>query len=261
MENLNIDNDSEIVYEYEPLHKRIKTQVLTYLRQNYLNIFKFLLLIVLLLIVTIIVLLVKPGDEPKTATADPTCTTISPQSVEKKERLEFVQDTYAKILHAPHEVSASATTVLAPVEEPSPSDEKISNKRLSYDDVSSKVQEEPLQLGKIPCGRINCRTENNFCAPKDYEYRTIKRFVCCCKDLIPDSVVFQRYMKNRLSNTVSLIFRTGIDLTKLSALDLKYFQQLQNLTGVWSVVQESDTEYYLQYNLVNPPNSDDPDEA
>lgn len=248
MENIELDNlsnTSEIIYEREtPLWKRIKTNVLDFLRHNYLSILKFLSLIIVILIVIIVILTIKVNLQAKTASSF-TSTTKSPLNTETFSHSEILTQ----------KVETNPTTLTK---------YHLLKHSTSKDDVSPiKVGEEQVskfQFNGTSCGRINCKTGVNFCTPKFKTYLTIKRYVCCCKDEFPISVTFKHYFYNLQTKNIILLFSSPDDITKLSALDLKYYPQLKNLPGVWSVVQESDTQYYLQYNLVEDSNPDDPDE-
>lgn len=268
METFNIDGDSDIVYERTPLIKRIKTQALTFIRQHYLNIFKFLLLLILLLLIVIAVMSVNKQIPAKKSE---TTGTESQQDGRDSNLWDKGDDISTK-------QSGTSTTNFKTFEDGDDFSTKGDDNSTNQDLVSKettkatflKVSKDFNRMyieqnpdSKIPCGKINCNTGINYCIPKTTTYLEIKRYMCCCKSQFPYSVRFLRYMYNLNSKAVSLIFSStskDFDPTKLSAVDLETMEELPALPGIWSVIQESDTEYYLQYNLVDRHSNNDPDE-
>lgn len=211
----------------EKLPKRVKTYLLTYIRQNYLKIFFLLLIIILTLIITIVFI---------------TLLNTSNVSYQKTEITD-----QSKLLHDSDMLSQTtrATTEKSEEKQPPPK-------------IGENEEKQPLL--KIVCARINCKTRIAPCVPVDINYATIKVYSCC--KCLPSNFQLIRYEYNVQLQQHAAFFKltnSTLVLSRASIYDLKGLPLLQNIQGSWSIVQESDTSFYLKYGgmKVPPPPDDD----
>lgn len=217
----------------ESRQKQIRTQALTYLRTNYLKVFKILIgfIFILILLLTLLSILLSFSRREDNG-----------QNLKIKQLEEFSSfKNEMKI-----ETTTSQVMPLKQAVKTVPSTKKANNTTKSMSEKG------------IPCKKIKCHDDP--CKILDVEYRSVKVYVCCqCK---PDTLHFIRYAKNINTDEVSLFFQpTNLDPSTMSEFDLRGLPLLRRIKGVWAVVKESDTVFLLRYTIIGFTDHDyDPDE-
>lgn len=218
-----ISNSSETVYtrasevqllpeqeDGETGYKRLKTNILTYISQNYLFIIKTLLCVVVILGLTLTITIILSQHKP-----------ITTELAHKP--------TTSRIL-----VTATVPTATAVIQ---PAITTVAEVQPAIDSA----------CGRINCRTV--KPNDLLCYVDELTYRAIKIYTCCdC--LPPGYTFIRYVKDRNSATTSLLFKVDGITPRALSELDLKVIPPLKNLRGQWNVIEESDIANWLSFSIL-----------
>lgn len=207
-------SSSEDIYVRPPADDpRMKTRLLTYVRQNYLKIIKILLTIMAALMIVVITCIIYVCLRPST-----TVTTYCPMSDTSK-------------VSFPSIVTSGQMKL---VSELPPTSVPIG------DDYA---------WGVDPCEAVECQDKE--CRPRTIKYEEMILYACC--GCVPPSIHLKKYERDFLRNKVDLYFTVDYSISQLSKYDLLKLDKLKNLDGDWNLFRLSEETWVLVYEGISIP--------